>query len=80
MISWCRPAWPVALANAFERNGLKKVAPEAGERFDPNVHQAMMEQPSDTVAAGAVLQTMQPGYELFGRIVRPALVVVAAKG
>jgi molecular chaperone GrpE len=68
------------LATAFDRNGLKKVAPEAGDKFDPNVHQAMMEQPSDTVAGGAVINTLQTGYELFGRIVRPALVVVAAKG
>lgn len=68
------------LATAFERNGLKRVAPEAGAAFDPNIHQAMMEQPSDTVAGGAVINTLQAGYELFGRIVRPALVVVAAKG
>ncbi len=68
------------LAAAFERNGLKKVAPSAGAKFDPHQHQAVMEQPSDTVAAGAVLQTLQAGYELFGRIVRPAMVAVAAKG
>jgi molecular chaperone GrpE len=68
------------LLSAFERNGLKRVAPQAGERFDPNLHQAMMEQPSEEVAGGAVISTLQPGYELFGRIVRPALVVVAAKG
>ena len=39
----------------------------------------MMEQPADDVAPGAVLQVMQPGYELFGRIVRPAMVVTASK-
>ena len=39
-----------------------------------------MEQPADDVPGGSVLQTMQSGYELFGRIVRPAMVVVAAKG
>ena len=69
-----------ALLQAFETNGLKRVAPEAGEAFNPHLHQAMMEQPSDTVAGGAVIQTMQAGYELFGRTVRPAMVVVAAKG
>lgn len=68
------------LGSAFERNGLKRVAPEASDKFDPNLHQAMMEQPHDTVQGGAVISTLQPGYELFGRIVRPALVVVAAKG
>lgn len=69
-----------SLLSAFETNGLTRVAPEAGETFDPNLHQAMMEQPSDTVAAGQVIQTMQAGYALFGRVVRPAMVVVAARG
>lgn len=68
------------LQQAFERNGLKKVAPPKGSKFDPHLHQAMMEQPSTEVAAGGVIQTLQTGYELFGRIVRPAMVVVAAKG
>jgi molecular chaperone GrpE len=69
-----------ALLQAFDTNGLKRVAPEAGEAFNPHLHQAMMEQPSDTVPGGAVLQTMQSGFELFGRTVRPAMVIVAAKG
>ncbi|VXC00910.1 nucleotide exchange factor GrpE [Brevundimonas sp. G8] len=69
-----------ALLQAFDSNGLKRVAPEAGEAFNPHLHQAMMEQPSDTVPGGSVLQTMQSGFELFGRTVRPAMVVVAAKG
>jgi len=68
------------LQQVFERNGLKKVDPAKGSKFDPNFHQAMMEQPSTEVAGGGVIQVLQPGYELFGRIVRPAMVVVAAKG
>jgi molecular chaperone GrpE len=68
------------LSGAFERNGLKKVDPERGAKFDPHLHQAMMEQPAEGVEPGSVVQTMQAGYELMGRIVRPALVVVAAKG
>ena len=68
------------LQAAFERNGLKKVDPARGDKFDPHLHQAMMEQPADDVPGGSVLQVMQAGYELFGRIVRPAMVVVAAKG
>lgn len=67
------------LSGAFDRNGLKKVEPARGDRFDPNLHQAMMEQSAADVDPGAVIQTMQAGYELMGRIVRPALVVVAAK-
>ena len=69
-----------SLLSAFEANNLKRVAPEPGEAFDPHLHQAMMEQPSDTVQGGQVLQTLQAGYALFGRTVRPAMVVVAAKG
>ncbi len=69
-----------SLLQAFEANNLKRVAPEPGEAFDPHLHQAMMEQPSDTVQGGQILQTLQAGYALFGRTVRPAMVVVAAKG
>jgi molecular chaperone GrpE len=68
------------LQGAFERNGLKKIDPVRGEKFDPHKHQAMMEQPGSDVAAGGVIQVLQPGYELLGRLVRPAMVVVAAKG
>jgi molecular chaperone GrpE len=67
------------LHQAFERNGLRKLEPGKGDKFDPNLHQAMLEQPAPDVPGGAVIQTLQPGYDLFGRIVRPAMVVVAAK-
>jgi len=68
------------LQTAFERNGLKKIHPAKGEKFDPHKHQAMMEQPGSDVEPGGVIQVLQPGYELLGRLVRPAMVVVAAKG
>ena len=68
------------LMGAFERNGLKKIDPVRGARFDPHQHQAMQEQLAPDVAAGGVLQVIQPGYELFGRLVRPAMVIVAARG
>ena len=67
------------LQQAFERNGLKKVEPEQGSRFDPHLHQAMMEEAAPGVPSGCVVRALQAGYELYGRIVRPALVVVAAK-
>lgn len=67
------------LQGAFERNNLKRVEPDKGGKFDPHLHQAMMEQPGDGVPPGAIIKTLQAGYELFGRIVRPAMVVVAAK-
>ena len=68
------------LLGAFERNGLKRIAPIRGEKFDPHKHQAVIEQPGTDVAAGGVIDVMQPGYELLGRLVRPAMVSVAAKG
>ncbi len=68
-----------ALLTAFERNGLKRIQPAPGEKFDPHQHQAMMEQTSNAFGPGAVIQVMQAGYELFGRNVRPAMVVVAAR-
>jgi molecular chaperone GrpE len=67
------------LLGAFERNGLKKIHPARGDKFDPHQHQAMAEQPGTDVAPGGVVEVMQPGYELLGRLVRPAMVVVAAK-
>lgn len=67
------------LQGGFERNGLKKIDPAKGEKFDPHKHQAMMEQPGSDVAPGGVIQVLQAGYELLGRLVRPAMVVVAAK-
>src|ERR1700754_1013552 len=68
------------LQGAFERNGLKKIEPAKGEKFDPHKHQAMMEQPGSDVEPGGVIQVLQAGYEILGRLVRPAMVVVAAKG
>jgi len=67
------------LLGAFERNGLKRILPPKGEKFDPHQHQAMTEVAGTEVAAGRIVEVMQPGYELLGRLVRPAMVVVAAK-
>ncbi|THD60751.1 nucleotide exchange factor GrpE [Phenylobacterium sp.] len=67
------------LLAAFERNGLKRIAPARGEKFDPHQHQAMAEVPGTDVVGGGVVEVMQPGYELLGRLVRPAMVMVAAK-
>jgi len=68
-----------ALQSAFERNGMKRIAPERGAKFDPHLHQAMLEQDDPEVDPGTVAQIMRPGYELFGRVLRPAMVTVAAK-
>jgi len=68
-----------ALQSAFERNGLKRIAPAKGTKFDPHLHQAMLEEQDTDAEPGTVAKTMRAGYELFGRVVRPAMVAVAAK-
>ena len=64
-----------ALASLLERNGVKEIA-TAG-MFDPHVHEAMLAQPSEEAESGDVLDVMQKGYKIGGRVVRPARVIVA---
>ncbi len=66
------------LATVMERFGLEVVDP-AGEPFDPEFHEAISVQPSDDVEPGSVMKVVQRGYTLNGRLLRPALVVVADK-
>jgi len=68
------------LLEAFAKNGLRKIDPPKGEKFDPHQHQAVMEQADADAPPGSVIQVLQAGYELLGRLIRPAMVVVAAKG
>ena len=65
------------LLAAFERNAIRKIEPGAGERFDPNLHQAMFEVQNTGQPAGSVVQVMQPGWIMHERLLRPALVGVA---
>ncbi|MBB5191091.1 molecular chaperone GrpE [Silvimonas terrae] len=64
------------LAAAFEKADLTEINP-LGEKLDPNKHQAISMAPADA-EPNTVIQVMQKGYELSGRVVRPAMVVVAA--
>lgn len=64
------------LASAFDRNGIKAVDPK-GERFDPNLHQAMFEAEDPSAAPGTVVQVLARGYTIHGRLLRPAMVGVA---
>jgi len=68
-----------SLHNALEKNGVRKFDP-AGEKFDPNVHQAMYEVPDPSIPAGTIAQVVQAGYMIGERILRPALVGVAKGG
>ncbi|CAO3408175.1 nucleotide exchange factor GrpE [Azospirillum largimobile] len=64
---------------AFDRAGIKKLDP-AGEPFDPNFHQVMFEIENTGKAAGTVVQVLQPGYTIHGRLLREAMVGVAKGG
>ena len=64
------------LAKALEKIGVAPINPH-GEPFDPARHEAMLAQESATAEPNSVLQVVQPGYELNGRLLRPARVIVS---
>jgi len=64
------------LSRALEKLGVTVIDPQ-GEPFDPARHEAMMTQASATAEPGSVLKVIQPGYELNGRLLRPARVIVS---
>ena len=66
------------LGSTLERFGIVEVDP-AGEPFDPDFHEAISMQPSDDVEPGSVVTVVQKGYTLNGRLLRPAMVIVAAE-
>jgi molecular chaperone GrpE len=67
------------LLKALEKHGVRRIEPQ-GQKFDPNLHQAMYEVPDDSVPAGTVVQVLQPGFTIGDRILRPAMVGVAKGG
>jgi len=67
------------LLKALEKHGVRRIDP-TGERFDPNLHQAMFEIPNPAVPSGTVVQVLQAGYVIGDRVLRPALVGVAKGG
>src|SRR5277367_624807 len=68
-----------SLLNTLEKNGVKKFDP-SGEKFEPNLQQAMYEVPDASVPAGTVVQVVQAGYTIGERVLRPALVAVSKGG
>jgi molecular chaperone GrpE len=64
------------LDRAFEKFSIRTLDP-VGEKFDPALQEAVLMQPSDSAEPGTVLQVVQTGYELKGRLLRPARVIVA---
>jgi molecular chaperone GrpE len=67
------------LLKVLEKHGVTKLEPK-GQKFDPNMHQAMFEMPDPSVPAGMVTQVVQPGYKIGERVLRPAMVGVSKGG
>ena len=66
------------ILNALEKNGITKID-SVNKKFDPNLHQAMMEIEDDNLDEGVVIQEIQTGYMMHDRLLRPAMVGVSKK-
>ena len=66
------------LVNVFGRHGIKVIAPQVGDRFDPAIHQAMFEAPLPGTRAGDIIQVATQGFMLHDRLLRAAQVGVSS--
>lgn len=66
------------LRNIFEKHGVHVVSPEVGDRFDPQMHEAMFEAPLPNTKKGHVIQVLAEGFMLHDRLLRPAQVGVSS--
>lgn len=66
------------LLNVFKKHGIELIAPEVGEKFDPNLHEAMFEAPVPGTKAGDIIQVSAEGFKLHDRLLRPAQVGVSS--
>lgn len=66
------------LLSVFSKHGITPIAPETGEKFDPQLHQAMFEAPVPGTKAGDIIQVMTEGFILHDRLLRPAQVGVSS--
>ena len=66
------------LLSVFQKHGIEVIAPVIGDRFDPQVHQAMFEAPVPGTVAGEIIQIAAEGFLLHGRLLRPAQVGVSS--
>ena len=67
------------ILDVLRRHGVTRIEAQ-GQPFDPNVHEAVMQQPSAGQPAGTVLQVLEQGFQIHDRVLRPAKVIVAAPG
>lgn len=68
------------LLSIFERRGIKRIEPQVGDKFDHNFHQAMAQVEDPKFEAGCIINSMQSGYVIHDRLLRPAMVVVSKGG
>jgi hypothetical protein len=68
-----------AFLSSLGRQGVKKIDPQ-GQRFDPNMHEALFEAPDTSVPNGTVVQVVETGYSIGERCLRPAKVGVSRGG
>lgn len=67
-----------ALLDVFSKHGVQNVAPQVGDRFDPQMHEAMFEAPVPGTRAGDIIQVAAEGFMLHDRLLRPAQVGVSS--
>ncbi|QBF34136.1 nucleotide exchange factor GrpE [Thalassococcus sp. S3] len=66
------------LLNVFKKHGIEVIAPEVGDKFDPQMHEAMFEAPVPGTVAGEIIQVAAEGFMLHDRLLRPAQVGVSS--
>lgn len=66
------------LISVFKKHGMDPIVPEVGDKFDPQMHQAMFEAPVPGTKAGEIIQVMTEGFMLHDRLLRPAQVGVSS--
>ena len=68
------------LATLLKQQHVQVISPKPGEHFDPERHQALMQQPSEQYPDHSIIQVLQKGYAMHGRTLRPASVIVSISG
>lgn len=66
------------LVNVFKKHGIEPISPQVGDKFDPQLHQAMFEAPVPDTTAGDIIQVAADGFMLHDRLLRPAQVGVSS--
>ena len=66
------------LVNVFRKHGIEPIQPEVGDRFDPQIHQAMFEAPLPGTSSGDIILVSAEGFMLHDRLLRPAQVGVSS--